>query len=116
MRKRLILMCGKVLFMGKMCANKSMCANKLCVANTYSGVHGRISMTKPLDFYLIYSNPPLDLCQTLNSYSLGGVEGSFKISTSSGLLQGSYTCWKWRGLKLSVFPSNLVKIVFSFEA
>ncbi len=23
-RKRLILMCGKVLFMGKMCANKSM--------------------------------------------------------------------------------------------
>ncbi len=25
---------------------------KLCVANTCSGVHGRISMTKPLDFYL----------------------------------------------------------------
>jgi len=25
---------------------------KLCVANTYNGVHGRISMTKPLDFYL----------------------------------------------------------------
>jgi hypothetical protein len=25
---------------------------KLCVVNTWSGVHGRISMTKPLDFYL----------------------------------------------------------------
>ncbi len=25
---------------------------KLCVASTCSGVHGRISMTKPLDFYL----------------------------------------------------------------
>jgi hypothetical protein len=24
---------------------------KLCVASTYSGVHGRISITKPLDFY-----------------------------------------------------------------
>ncbi len=35
MRKRLVLMCGKVLFMKKMCAR-----NK----------HGRISMTKPLEF------------------------------------------------------------------
>ncbi len=35
-RKRLVLMCGKVLFMKKMCAR-----NK----------HGRISMTKPLEFY-----------------------------------------------------------------
>jgi len=35
-RKRLVIMCGKVLFMKKMCAR-----NK----------HGRISMTKPLEFY-----------------------------------------------------------------
>jgi len=35
-RKRLIFMCGRVLFMKKMCAG-----NK----------HGRISMTKPLEFY-----------------------------------------------------------------
>ncbi len=36
MRKILVLMCEKVLFMEKMCAR-----NK----------HGRISMTKPLEFY-----------------------------------------------------------------
>jgi hypothetical protein len=35
-KKRLVLMCGKVLFMEKMCAK-----NK----------HGRISMTKSLEFY-----------------------------------------------------------------
>ncbi len=35
-RKRLVLMCEKVLFMEKMCAR-----NK----------HGRISMTKPMEFY-----------------------------------------------------------------
>jgi hypothetical protein len=35
-RKRLVLMCGKVSFMKKMCAR-----NK----------HGRISMIKPLEFY-----------------------------------------------------------------
>jgi hypothetical protein len=35
-RKRLVLMCGKVLFMEKTCAR-----NK----------HGRISMTKPLELY-----------------------------------------------------------------
>jgi hypothetical protein len=35
-RKRLVFMCGKVLFMKKMCAK-----NK----------HGRISMTKSLEFY-----------------------------------------------------------------
>jgi hypothetical protein len=35
-RKRLILMCGKVLFMKNMCARN---------------MHGRISMTKPLEFY-----------------------------------------------------------------
>ncbi len=35
-KKRLVLMCGKVLFMKKMCAR-----NK----------HRRISMTKPLEFY-----------------------------------------------------------------
>ncbi len=34
--KKIVLMCGKVLFMKKMCAR-----NK----------HGRISMTKPLEFY-----------------------------------------------------------------
>jgi len=92
---------------------------KLCVASTYSEVHRRISMTKPLDFYLKYlflSHPPLDLCQTLKKFSLGGEEGFLKISASSGLLQGSYTYRKWRGLKLSIFPSNLVKIVFSSEA
>jgi hypothetical protein len=50
-RNRLILMCGKVLFMGKTCVNKSM-EKKLCVASTCNGVHRRISMTKPLDFYL----------------------------------------------------------------
>jgi len=35
-KERLVLMCGKVLFMKNMCAR-----NK----------HGRISMTKPLEFY-----------------------------------------------------------------
>jgi len=50
-RKILVLMGGKVLFMKKMCAR-----NK----------HGMISMTKPLEFYFKYlflPNPPLDLCQ-----------------------------------------------------
>jgi hypothetical protein len=94
---------------------------KLCVASTCSGVHGRISMTTPLDFYLkklFLSNPPLELCQTFLKFSLGSVKGSFKILASSRLLQGSYTYWKWGGggLKLSIFPLNLVKIVFSSEA
>jgi hypothetical protein len=35
-KKGLVLMCGKVLFMRKMCARIK---------------HGRISMTKPLEFY-----------------------------------------------------------------
>jgi hypothetical protein len=54
-------------------------------------------MNKPLDScfkYLFLSNPPLDLSQTLNSFSLGGVEYPPKNSASLGLLQGSYTCWK----------------------
>jgi hypothetical protein len=68
---------------------------KLCVANSCSGVHGMISMNKHLDSYFKFlSNPSLDLFQTLNSFSLGGVECSFKISASSNLLQGSYTCRK----------------------
>ncbi len=50
MRNKLVLMCGKVLFMKKMCQTRAW--RKLCVASTCSGVHGRISMTKPLDFYL----------------------------------------------------------------
>ncbi len=36
------------------------------VKGVCSGVHGRISMTKPLEFcfkLLFLSNPPLDLCQ-----------------------------------------------------
>ncbi len=36
------------------------------VEGVCSGVHGRISMTKPLEFcfkLLFLSNPPLDLCQ-----------------------------------------------------
>jgi hypothetical protein len=49
-RKRLILMCGKVLFMEKMCANKEH-GRKLCVVSSCSGIHGRISMTKFLDSY-----------------------------------------------------------------
>jgi hypothetical protein len=39
------------LFIGKMCANKEH-GRKLCVTNSCSGVHGRISMNKPLDSYL----------------------------------------------------------------
>jgi hypothetical protein len=36
--------------MEKMCANKKH-GKKLCVASS-SGVHGRMSMTKPMDSYL----------------------------------------------------------------
>jgi hypothetical protein len=36
--------------MKKMCANKSM--KEVVCSSTCSGVHGRISMIKPLDFYL----------------------------------------------------------------
>ncbi len=49
-REELVLMCEKMLFMKKMCANKKH-GRKLCVASSCSGVHGRISMNKPLDFY-----------------------------------------------------------------
>jgi hypothetical protein len=41
--------------------------------------HGKISMTKPLEFYFKYlflPNPLLDLCQTSNSSCLGGIKGS----------------------------------------
>ncbi len=48
-RKRLVLTCAKVLFMKKMCARNKH-GRKLCVASTCSGVHGRISMTKPPEF------------------------------------------------------------------
>jgi hypothetical protein len=42
-------MCEKMLFMGKtLCANKEH-GRKLCVGSSCSGVHGRISMDKPLD-------------------------------------------------------------------
>ncbi len=48
-REKLILMCEEVLFMGKeLCVNKKH-GRKLCVASSRSGVHGRISMNKPLD-------------------------------------------------------------------
>jgi hypothetical protein len=51
-KEKLVLMCEKVLFMKKkLCANKEH-GRKLCVKSSYSGVHGRISMNKPLDSYL----------------------------------------------------------------
>jgi hypothetical protein len=97
-RKNLVLMCGKIIVheKNKMCANKEH-GRKLCVASNCSGVDGRISVKKPLDSYfkqLFFSNPPLDLSQTLNNFSLRGVECSPKISASSDLLQGNYTCRK----------------------
>jgi hypothetical protein len=54
-------------------------------------------MNKLLDSYLnSYSSQIylLDLSQILNSFNLEGVKCSLKISTSSDLLQGSYTCRK----------------------
>jgi hypothetical protein len=51
-------MCEKILFMEKMCANKKH-GRKLCIENSYSGVHGRISMNKPLDFDLNSSFPQI---------------------------------------------------------
>ncbi len=50
-KKELVLMCEKVLFMEKICVNKKH-GRKLCVTSSYSGVHGKISMNKPLDSYL----------------------------------------------------------------
>ncbi len=48
-REEFIFMCEKMLFMGKtLCANKEH-GRKLCVGSSCSGVHGRISMDKPLD-------------------------------------------------------------------
>jgi hypothetical protein len=44
-------MCERRFFMEKMCANKKH-GRKLCVANSYSGIHGRISMNEPLNSYL----------------------------------------------------------------
>jgi hypothetical protein len=49
--KKLVFMCERMLFMKKMCANKEH-GRKLCVANSCSGVHGRISINKPMDSYL----------------------------------------------------------------
>ncbi len=50
-KENLVLMCEKRWFMEKMCANKEH-ERKLCVTSSSSGVHGRMSMTKPLDSYL----------------------------------------------------------------
>jgi hypothetical protein len=50
-KEDLVLMCEKGWFMEKMCANKEH-ERKLCVASSSNGVHGRMSMTKPLDSYL----------------------------------------------------------------
>jgi hypothetical protein len=36
--------------MEKMCANKEY-GRKLCVTNSCNGIHGKISMNKPLDSY-----------------------------------------------------------------
>jgi hypothetical protein len=44
-------MCEGSLFIEKMCANKKH-GTKLCVTSSCSGIDGRISMNKPLDFYL----------------------------------------------------------------
>jgi hypothetical protein len=44
-------MCERMLFMEKMCAKKKH-GRKLCVTSSYNGVHGRISMNKPVDSYL----------------------------------------------------------------
>ncbi len=61
--------------MEKMCEKKKH-GKKLCVTSSCSGVHKRISMNKPLDFYLkqlFFSNSPLDLSQILTSFNLEGV-------------------------------------------
>jgi hypothetical protein len=79
-----------------MCAKKEH-GSKLCVASNCSGVHGRISMNKPLDSYFKYfflSNPLLDFSQILKSFNLRGVKCSLKISASSCLMQGNYICQK----------------------
>jgi hypothetical protein len=49
-REELILMCERMFFMEKkkLCANKEH-GRKLCVGSSCSGIHGRISMNKPLD-------------------------------------------------------------------
>jgi hypothetical protein len=50
-REKLVLICEKMLFIQKKNANKEH-ERKLCVVSNCSGVHGRISMTKPLNSYL----------------------------------------------------------------
>ncbi len=50
-RRKLVFMCERMLFMKKMCANKEH-GKKLCVANSCNGIHGRSFMNKPLDSYL----------------------------------------------------------------
>jgi hypothetical protein len=63
----LVLMCGEV-FMEHVCARIKH-GRKLCCSK-----------------YLFLSNPPLDLCQILISFSWRGVKGSPKISASLELL------------------------------
>ncbi len=97
--------------------------------------HGKISMTKPLEFYskqLFFPNPLLDLCHTSKSSCLGGVKGSHQISTPLVWLSGSYTCWKqwvlqWNSWKdfhdkalgvlfqIVVFPKSTVGFVSNFN-
>jgi hypothetical protein len=45
-----VFMCERRLFMEQMCVNKEH-GRKLYVTSSCSGVHGRISMNKPLDSY-----------------------------------------------------------------
>ncbi len=48
-REELVIMCEKMFVKKrKLCENKEN-GRKLCVTNSCSGVHGRISMNKPLD-------------------------------------------------------------------
>jgi hypothetical protein len=104
-RKKIVFMCERVLFMEKMYAKKKN-GRKLCVANSCNRVHGRISMNKPLDSYFKYfflSNPLLDFFQDLNNFNLRSVKCSLKISTSLGLLQGELHLPKVEGVELFVF-------------
>jgi hypothetical protein len=80
---------------GSKCVQTKKHGRNLCVTNNCNGVHKM--MNKPLDFllkYLFLLNPLLDLSQTSNTFSLEGVERSFKFSPSLGLLQGNYICRK----------------------
>ncbi len=103
-KKKLVFMCEKLLFMEKMCAKKEH-GRKLCVASSCSGVHGRISMNKPLDSYFKYlflSNPLLDLSQTLISFSLGGVECFFQNFSIVGFVARELHLLEVEGVELFV--------------